>query len=263
MLLNYTDSKQQTPPSQTTPVVLIHGLFGSLSNLGLINRALVEQGYRTIAVDVRNHGLSPHSDAMSYTDMAADVIALLQHLSINACHFIGHSMGGKVGMQVALQQPQLVASLIVADIAPVSYGTNRHNRVLSGLEALQQTTLTSRKEADTLLANYEPEMGVRAFLLKNLYRKDSGEYSLRLNLKSIIANYENDLDAAPSGKSFTGKALFIKGGNSNYIENSHIPTIKSLFPNAKLEEIADAGHWLHAEKSQAFNTVCLAFLAED
>lgn len=260
MKLNYTDSLPQTSITTDHPVILMHGMFGSLSNLGLVGRALLDHGYRVIAVDMRNHGLSPHENNMSYADMAADIIELMDSLSIQHAHLLGHSMGGKVGMQVAMSYPERVKKLIVADIAPVTYSVERHNEILDGLQALADTDINSRKQADELLARYEPEAGIRGFLLKNLYRKDNGLFGLRLNLEAVQANYYDALTAAPTGSPFSGKALFLKGADSAYIQDKYQPIINALFPSATLKIIEGAGHWLHAEKPLEFNQLCIGFL---
>jgi len=264
MKLNYSDTAPQQQHSREYPVILMHGMFGSLSNLGPIGRHLTKHGYRVIAVDMRNHGLSPHEHNMSYADMAADIIELMDSLNIERAHLLGHSMGGKVGMQVAMNYPQRVAKLIVADIAPVTYAADRHNAVLDGLQALSNTELASRQQADEVLADYEPEVGIRAFLLKNLYRykdaKGHDHFGLRLNLTSVLANYVDVLTLAPSGESFDGAVLFLKGADSAYIQDKHRQTIETLFPHSQLHIIDGTGHWLHAEQPIVFNQHCLNFL---
>lgn len=242
------------------PVILMHGMFGSLSNLGLVGRALIDR-YQVISVDLRNHGESPHAMEMDYPCMADDIIELMDHLDIPQAHLLGHSMGGKVGMQVALNQPEKVGKLIVADIAPVDYKPDRHGGVLEGLKALAQTRPTSRQQANELLAEHVQESGVRAFLLKNLVRADDGHFDLRLYLEGILANYYDTLTLAPTGTPFSGPTLFIKGADSAYIQDKHRETVMRLFPNAQLKIIANAGHWLHAEKPDTFNRIVEQFLA--
>lgn len=244
------------------PVILMHGMFGSLSNLGLVGRALADR-YQVISVDMRNHGESPHSMEMDYPCMADDIVELLDHLDIAKAHLLGHSMGGKVGMQVALNQPERVARLIVADVAPVDYKPDRHGGVLAGLETLAQTRPTTRQQADELLQEYVNEPGVRAFLLKNLVRAADGHFDLKLYLEGILANYYETLTLAPTGTPFNGPTLFIKGADSAYIQDKHRETMMRLFPNARLEIIADTGHWLHAEKPDIFNRMVAEFLDGD
>lgn len=244
------------------PVVLMHGMFGSLSNLGLVGRALMDR-YQVISVDMRNHGESPHSMEMDYPCMADDIVELLDHLEIPKAHLLGHSMGGKVGMQIALNQPKRVTKLIAADIAPVDYKPDRHGGVLEGLQVLAQTRPTTRQQADQLLTEHVEETGVRAFLLKNLVRADDGHFDLRLYLDGILANYYDTLTLAPTGTPFSGPTLFIKGADSAYIQDKHRETVMRLFPNAQLKIIANAGHWLHAEKPDTFNRIVRQFLDSD
>ena len=251
--LNYQES------GTGAPVVLMHGMFGSLSNLGLLSRTLAED-YRVISVDMRNHGESPHSDAMSYPLMAQDIELLLSSLGIEQAHFVGHSMGGKVAMQLALSHPDIVNKVVIADIAPVTYSPNRHDDVLDGLSALEQAALTSRREADELLSQFVDEPGIRAFLLKNLARGADQQLHLKLNLRGLIANYFDELTLAPTGESFVGPILFLKGSESAYIQEKHRDTINQLFPNARLKVINGTGHWLHAEKPAIFNRIVQDFL---
>ena len=252
MKLNYLDQ------GSGEPVVLMHGLFGSLNNLGSLTRSLLDKN-RVIGIDLRNHGDSPHQQAMDYPLMAADVIELLDDLGIATANLIGHSMGGKVAMQIALTYPERLNKMVIVDIAPVNYESH-HGDILDGLKQLSETEITSRTEADKLLAAYEPEIGVRAFLLKNLKKLPTGGYGLRLNLTSIVANYHTSLVVAPQGEPFPGEVLFVKGENSSYIQTQHREMILNLFPAAKIKTMTGTGHWLHAEKPETFNKLVHHFL---
>lgn len=237
----------------------MHGMFGSLSNLGLLGRALSDN-YSVISVDMRNHGESPHNLVMDYPSMADDIIELMDDLNFDQATLIGHSMGGKVAMQVAMNHPERVNKLVIADIAPVDYKPDRHGGVLEGLTSLATTRPTSRKEADQRLATYVDEPSVRAFLLKNLIRAKDGRFDLRLYMEGIIANYYDKLTLAPTGEPFSGPTLFIKGENSAYIQDKHRSKVVRLFPNTKLKVIENTGHWLHAEKPETFNKSVSIFL---
>jgi esterase len=239
-------------------VILLHGMFGSLSNLGNLARRLAAN-YRVICVDLRNHGDSPHDSAMDIPLMALDIVELVNDLGLDQAHLIGHSLGGKLAMQVALNQPQLVASLVVADIAPVSYPQS-NSLVVDSLQALDSQTVASRAEADRILAAYIEDAPTRAFILKNLQRNTAGDLQLKLNVDSIIANYGTKLVQAPTGDPFSGPTLFIKGELSAYIQDRHRDMIKQLFPQSELEIIEGAGHWLHAEKPESFNNLVNNFL---
>ncbi len=245
------------------PLILLHGLFGSLENLGGIARRL-EDEWQIHALDQRNHGNSPHVDAMDYPAMADDVIAYMDAAGLEHAALLGHSMGGKTAMQVALRAPQRVDRLIVADIAPVSYPP-RHDAVLEGLSALDPAAVHSRQEADKALAAYVELLPVRQFLLKNLERvpageKSAGAYRWRLNLPVIEACYPK-LALAPQGDGpFEGPVLFLKGAESAYIQEKHRDEIRRLFPAAELRIIEGTGHWLHAEKADTFAALCRRFL---
>lgn len=258
MQLNYLE--QGADNSQAPVVILIHGMFGSLSNLGVLARPLVDH-CRVISVDLRNHGDSPHKQIMDLPSMAADIVQLMDDLAISSATLIGHSLGGKVAMQVALNSPSRVNGLVVADIAPVTYQGGQ-DQALAALQALSGVQVESRSAADKLLSDYVEEPGVRAFLLKNLARDSSGGYSLKLNISSIVENYSTTLVAAPTGDTFSGPTLFLKGETSAYIQDKHQPVIRQMFPRARLEVVAGAGHWLHAEKPREVNELIAAFLEE-
>lgn len=247
------------------PLILLHGLFGSLDNLGGVARRL-EDGWQIHALDQRNHGSSPHTDAMDYPAMAADVIAYMDAQGLEQAAVLGHSMGGKVAMQVALSYPERVAAIIVADIAPVTYKA-RHDAVLDGMKSLDLGGIKTRQEADRRLADFVEIPGVRQFLLKNLERLPADQvtdadqiFHWRLNLPVIEACYQN-LAAAPEGDGhYDGPVLFLKGADSAYIQEKHQDTIRQLFPAAELKIIEGTGHWLHAEKADTFATLCRNFL---
>lgn len=243
---------------QGRPLVLIHGLFGSYENLGVIARAL-QQDFQLINVDLRNHGRSPRADSMDYPQMAADVFETLDSLQITQCAVLGHSMGGKVAMQMALSEPERVNKLLLADISPV-VNEPRHQRILQGLAAIDLTSLKDRKQADLLLQPFVDELSVRQFLLKNLYKDPTDQFQWRFNLTALIDNYQQLLAAPTFTEPYTGDTLFIKGGNSDYIQAAHQPLILKLFPNASAKIIQGTGHWLHAEKPAAFSKIVSDFL---
>ena len=238
-------------------LLLLHGLFGSGSNLGFIARELVD-GYTVHSLDLRNHGKSFQSDTMSYTLMAEDVKAYIDAKQLAPVNILGHSMGGKVAMELALNHPELIHQLIVADIAPVTYKP-RHDKVLAGLQALASAPIASRQQADSVLAQHIEETTVRQFLLRNLSKASGSDYKLLFNLGAIVNNY-SALSAGNAGTPFPGPTLFIKGELSNYITEQHRSNISTLFPSAQLKIISGTGHWLHAEKPQLFTTIVKRFL---
>lgn len=244
---------------QGEPIILLHGLFGSASNLGVVARALAGN-FAVYSVDLRNHGKSPHAAEMSYPVMAADVLALMDAEALSSAHLLGHSMGGKTAMQIALNYPQRVGKLIVADIAPVTY-QHGHTYVLRGLTAVAEANVRSRQQADDILAQHVDDTGVRSFLLKSLTRTQQGDFTWELNLDAIKANYDAVAEGN-SGTPFKGDTLFIKGGSSDYLLLEHKDAVVSLFPNANLKVINNAGHWPHAERPELFNNIVLQFLGE-
>ena len=240
-------------------VILIHGMFGSLSNLGVLARSLTAD-YQVISVDLRNHGDSPHESLMDLPSMAADIVELMGELGLANATLIGHSLGGKVSMQVALNNPDRVSELVVIDIAPVTYDT-RQDAALDALNLLAENHITSRRDADSLISKHIIDAPVRAFLLKNLARNPEGEFRLKLNLASINQNYASTLVSAPTGQAYGGPTLFLKGEHSAYIQEKHRPVMQQLFPHSQVEVVADTAHWLHAEKPEAVNALIRAFIA--
>lgn len=246
------------------PLVSLHGLFGSLANWGWHSKEL-SKSYAVYGVDLRNHGASPHSSEMNYESMAADVLEFLDRMELSSCYLIGHSMGGKVAMQLALKNAARVDKLLVVDIAPVEYPSDSstgHEQVFAGLSSIDLASLSSRKSADEQLQAFVEEPQVRQFLLTNLSKQASGEYAWKLNLAALENQYAHlraKPAAAESTAAFDKPVLFVKGALSNYIQESHQQRILSLFPNAKVKIIMQAGHWLHAEKPQAFNKIALDF----
>lgn len=237
-------------------VLLLHGLFGSYENLGVIARQL--GNYQRISMDVRNHGRSPWSQDMNLALMANDVAETLAHHNIEQVMVIGHSMGGKIAMQLALSRPELVTKLILADISPVQ-NKPRHQAIFQALQAVSNAKVESRQQADALMAQYLPEASVRAFLLKSLAKTDD-EFGWRFNLAMLSEHYDEILKPPSALGPYTGPTLFIKGGDSDYLLPEHQSTIQALFPNAKAKVIQGTGHWLHAEKPAAFGKLVLDFL---
>jgi len=245
------------------PLVVLHGLFGAQDNWR--SQALVwAQDRHVITMDLRNHGMSPHDPLISYASMSEDVIESLDLLGLENVDLLGHSMGGKVAMQLALSHPQRLRSLLVADIAPVVYEP-RHQRILAGLNSIDLARLKSRKHALDLLMGYEPDARVCQFLLKSLYKNEVGEFALRYNLAAINENYQA-ISAAPTADTlarapaYTGPTLVLKGENSPYILPQHKPAFDALLPNSQLKIMADCGHWLHAEKPDLFCRLVTRFL---
>jgi pimeloyl-ACP methyl ester carboxylesterase len=243
---------------QGEPVVILHGLLGFSDNWQTLAKALA-QTHRVITPDLRNHGRSPHATTHTYPEMAQDLTALLDHLSLDAATLVGHSMGGKVAMQLALNQPERVARLVVVDIAPGA-APGHHEIVFQALLSLDIRHLHTREEADKHLAQYLLEPAVRQFLLKNLTRNPDGAFTWKMNLPVLWRHYR-DILAPVDGRPFNGPALFVRGSLSNYISEEDFPLIRELFPQARIETVADAGHWVHADKPQELLALLQDFLA--
>ncbi len=225
-------------------IVLIHGLFGNLDNLGLLARDL-KADHQVLSIDLRNHGQSFHSDTHDYKAMAQDVAQLLNDLELNDVTVIGHSMGGKVAM--ALTQHLTLHKLIVLDMAPVAYTQSRHDNVFAGLQAVIEEKPTSRSDALKILAKHIEIDGVRQFLTKSLFKTEQGIMEWRFNVASLLSNYPQIIGWEPIEKTSV-KTLLIKGGDSDYLTTEHQTAVQQQFSNAKAHVIANTGHWLHAEK---------------
>ncbi len=243
MNLNVRLQTEQSPVG-ATPLLLIHGLFGSLDNLGIIARELKTE-QPIIQVDVRNHGLSPRADEMTYRMMAQDMLDTLDEQAMTNVSVIGHSMGGKIAMMMTALAPERIKQLALLDIAPVDYHTRRHDAIFAAVNAVSDAGITARPLAAQTMRDYITEEGVIQFLLKSFH---NGQW--RFNVPALWNNY-----AAITGwenvPAWHHPALFIRGGNSPYLDDSHREALLSQFPLAKAHVIAGAGHWVHAEKPEA------------
>ncbi|GAA3882217.1 esterase [Gibbsiella dentisursi] len=244
MKLHYQRLAAPADAPAALPIILIHGLFGDLDNLGVLARDLCQQ-HTVIKVDLRNHGLSPHAEEMSYPAMAQDLLALMDELSVAKAIVIGHSMGGKAAMALTAIAPERIEKLVVIDIAPVAYDTRRHDKIFAALQAVANANVSQRREAALLMRDYIDEEGVIQFLLKSFH---NGAW--RFNLPVLIQQYEailgwQDVPAWPH------PVLFISGGLSPYIQDSYRDEITRQFPQARAYVVAGSGHWVHAEKPQA------------
>ncbi|RCV87508.1 alpha/beta fold hydrolase [Billgrantia montanilacus] len=251
--LNYHDAG-----GDGTPLLVVHGLLGSADNW----RSHVKQWQerrRVVAVDLRNHGRSPHVAGMSYREMAQDLLALMDRLGIERAHLLGHSMGGKVVVTLARLAPERVASLIVADIAPQAYG-HGHDAVFAGLRRLAEGRPANRREADALLSEHVEERATRLFLATNLQRGETGELELRIGLEQIEDGYEEIMQAPAGQGAFDGPTLVLRGGNSHYVTDDMLPALREVLPQAEIKTLEGAGHWLHAEQPEAFQAAVNDFL---
>jgi len=249
-----------TSDSPSPSVVVIHGLFGSMENLGMITR-LLKDDFSVYGVDLPNHGRSPQLSPSSLSAMADSVFEWMDSVGLASAYFLGHSLGGKVVMELALRYPQRVKALIVADIAPVAY-PRRHDDMFEGFEAVDLKSLKSRGEADLAMKDFVGEASTRSFLLKNLEKTDAG-WQWRINLRGLKEDYEEYISANSVGfPPYQQPVLFIKGERSDYILPEYRETILDLFPSADVKIINDTEHWLHAEKPELFTRIVKRFLAK-
>lgn len=233
------------------PVILLHGLFGSSVNWHGIAKQIAERRW-VLVPDLRNHGHSPHADDCSYPALAADVLALMDRLEINSACLVGHSMGGKVAMWLALSASDRIGGMVAVDVAPVRYAHD-FNHILEPLLALNLARVDNRQDADAKLARSLEDKELRNYLLQNLI-KDGDSWRWRINLEALRAGQGDiaDFPNPPEHSQFMGTSLLIAGGSSSYIQPEHEGRIRQLFPYAKLRVIAGAGHWVYAEKPTAF-----------
>ncbi|XP_055600402.1 protein ABHD11-like [Uranotaenia lowii] len=271
--LSYNVYEKTKSDPQTPPLLILHGLFGSKSNWNSLSKAFNQKTKpvrKIYSIDARNHGESPHSDLHSYEHMIADLVALYRKLNIEKASVIGHSMGGRAMMLLALKHPELIENAIIVDISPTpGLGTSNTDipLFLRSMKLIkipaEQTIHQARKTADLQLAKIIAEKPLRDFLITNLVKSDeSGEFRWRINLDSLERNFNSGVAKFPdvTGMQFTGPTLFIAGGRSDYIKKSDVPIIKQLFPNSDIRYVEGAGHWVHSEKSAVFAEIVLSFL---
>lgn len=238
-------------------LVMLHGLFGQSGNFGAIQRRLAAAGRQVVAMDLRNHGASPHAPGMDYRTLAADVRETMERLGLAPCAVLGHSMGGKAAMALALDHPEVVSRLCVADIAPVRYRPH----LVTYATAMRDLPLApglTRAAADAALAPVVADSGERAFLLSNLRLGDAPHW--RIGLDEIIAGMDDIQDWPIAGvPAYGGPTLFLSGARSRYVKPEHRADIMQLFPSARFVALRNAGHWLHADDPEGFLAVVEAF----
>lgn len=244
-------------PTALPPLLIVHGLFGSARNWGVISRRMAETR-RVVAVDMRNHGESFWADSHTYPDLAADLAQVIRAEG-RPMDVLGHSMGGKAAMWLALTQGQLVNRLVVGDIAPVAYGHSQ-NHLIAAMRGLDLSGVSLRSEADRRLAATVADAGTRAFLLQSLDLK-SEPPRWRLNLDVLEAGMAGIIGWPGSDGQYAGPALFLSGGTSSYVRPEHHAPIARMFPDARFQQIEGAGHWLHAERPREFEAALLDFLS--
>jgi len=240
------------------PLLILHGFLGSLDNWRAMSKRLGEQ-FRVYAVDLRNHGRSPHSGVMNYPVMARDIDELIASENLPPPFLLGHSMGGKVTLQLALQSPASVEKLVVVDIAPKAYPPV-HGPLLAAPRAVHLAAYQSFGQIGAALAGAIADAALRAFLLKHLSRDAEPRFRWRIALDEIIQNYDALTQAIAVDKPFDKPACFIRGGRSNFIDDADQALLRALFPRVEIQTIANAGHWLHIESADRLHAGASNFL---
>lgn len=254
MKLN-TRAQSAQQSHNNSPIVLVHGLFGSLDNLGVLARDLVND-HDIIQVDMRNHGLSERSPEMNYPAIAQDLLDTLDAHGIERATFVGHSMGGKAVMAFTALVPERIDKLVAIDIAPVNYHVRRHDEIFAAINAVTDAGVTTRQQAAAVMREHINEEGVIQFLLKSFV---DGKW--RFNVPALWDQYPHIVgwETVPA---WSHPALFIPGGNSPYVTEQYRDELLQQFPQARAHVIAGAGHWVHAEKPEAVLRAIRRYLAE-
>lgn len=243
-----------------SPLIILHGLFGSLDNWMSHARTLSED-YSVFLIDQRNHGKSPHAESHTYGDMADDLLNFMDEQGIWRANILGHSMGGKVAMKFAAEYSDRVETLIVADMAPKAYPPH-HDAIIAALTSFPLSEIGTREAAEQFLLQAGVEnIGERQFLLKSLARDSENRFYWKFNLPVLVRDYDHILAEIRQPKPFRQPVLFLHGGESRYVLPEYYPAIREQFPHAEFEVIPQAGHWLHADKPTEFLAAVKKFLA--
>jgi esterase len=240
------------------PLVILHGLLGSTDNWRSMSRRLGAH-YKVFAIDLRNHGRSPHSDIFDYDVMTADLREFMEQQALRRIMLLGHSMGGKVAMQFAIDYSEQVDKLVIVDIAPKPYEPSQRY-LLKALRSLDLTRYKSFADVDAALAAKVSSESLRQFLLKNLARDENGRLRWKIHLAAIDRNYDKLGRGVAPERTFDKPTLFIRGARSNYIEDDDAPLIRQMFPQAEIATLPEAGHWIHVDAPEEFFQTVVNFL---
>jgi len=239
------------------PLIIIHGLFGMSDNWSSLAK-LYADFFEVHLIDQRNHGHSPHANEFSYLHLSDDLHQYITDNQLNDVIIIGHSLGGKTAMHFAVSFPELIHKLIIVDISPRFYPIH-HDKIIEGLKILDFSILKSRSQVDGVLSKYIKDSDVRQFLLKSIYWKERNQLDFRFNLNAISQNISNVGEALNNDANCSVPTLFIRGENSNYINDDDEDLIFKHFTNVEIQTMDQAGHWLHAEKPQKFFEMSIRF----
>lgn len=241
------------------PLLIMHGFLGSLDNWHTL-AGKFGLHHHVLAIDLRNHGKSPQTTNHSISLMVDDLLGLIDDLQLGQVTLLGHSMGGKVAMQFALDYPDRVSKLIVVDIAPRQYAKG-HDDVFKAIFSVNIDRIQNRRDAELCMLPFLEDFGTRQFLLKNLERREEGGFGWKMNLDVLYHDYDEIIKGLAYKAPFPGHVLVIRGGNSRYIMPPDEVDFQLMFPKVKIETIAEAGHWVHAEKPDEFYSLVNSFLA--
>lgn len=241
------------------PLLILHGYLGMSDNWKTLSGRFAEQGFQVHSLDLRNHGRSFHSDEFSHELMMKDILNYCEYHNLEKISIIGHSMGGKLTMFLAVTYPYLIDKLIIADISVREYPPH-HQDILEALNSVDFSVQKERKEVEDVIAQYVSDFGTRQFLMKNVYRETPEKLAFRMNLKSLTENYDNMGIAIPKEARFEKPVLFLRGENSNYIRERDEQDIMEIFPKAEIKTVTNAGHWLHAENPNEFFDYSIEYL---
>jgi len=246
------------------PLLILHGLFGISDNWVSYGKRIALEGFEVFILDMRNHGQSPKSDNFNYLALTDDLFDFIDELEIDEPIIIGHSMGGKVAMRFALENPFMVKKLIVVDITMKAYGPRpHHQKIIQAMKAVDLSAVKNRREVEEQLGKYIPEIRIRQFILKNLHRKNDNSFEWRIYLPGIETNLDSMFDAIDTIIKFDKPALFIKGGASDYILLEDFEQIRYNFPNAEIVTIESTSHWVHVEAAEKFFLLTSGFISGD
>jgi len=241
------------------PLLILHGYLGMSDNWKTLSGKFAEAGFQVHALDLRNHGRSFHSEEFSHELMMQDILQYCKFHNLKKISLIGHSMGGKLAMFLAVTHPDLIDKLIIADISVREYSPH-HQDILEALNSVDFSIHTDRKQVEQVIAQYVPDFGTRQFLLKNVYRITPNQLGFRMNLKSLTENYNNMGIEIPKSSKYDKSVLFLRGEKSNYIRERDEQDILNIFPKAEIKTVSKAGHWLHAENPEEFLKYALDYL---
>ncbi len=243
------------------PLIILHGLFGLSDNWVTFARRIAMEGFEVFVIDQRNHGRSPHSGIFNYLALTDDLFDFIDEHEIENPILLGHSMGGKVAMRFALENPDFVKKMVVVDISLKAYPPRKqHKQIIEAMHAVDLSQVKNRREIEEGLTPLISELRIRQFVMKNIYRNEQNQFEWRPHLEGIEDNIDDLFDGIELHKTFDKPSLFIKGGASDYIVQEDFDAIRTNFPHAEIITIADTSHWVHVEAPERFYQLCSGFM---